>query len=212
MAGSEYLQNGPQDPAEAVAFSYNNGRAPYSVMIRLYSGPTTGLDLTVFSFYNDLEYASAASSLMDPAPAHGAYTVGAVHRTAWPLSSPPVESYSSRGPTNDGRLKPDIVAPDGTTSMTYGFGGAFGTSFSAPTVAGAAALLVETASGQSDERDARAAGHLGQVRVAEELVGGQTEHDVADGLTAALVSALGRSFHARATESASHYGNAQSGQ
>ena len=137
-------QNGPQDPSEAVAFSYNSKRAPYKIEVKLYGdGPTDGLDMTVFSFYNSLEYAVASSSFMDPANAHGAYTVGAIYQGDWDLEDPPPEPYSSQGPTNDGRLKPDIAAPDGTTSLTYGVGGSFGTSFSAPTTAGAAALLIQ---------------------------------------------------------------------
>jgi hypothetical protein len=58
--------------------------------------------------------------------------------------------YSGAGPTFDGRLKPDLVAPghgmaivtttvpDAMTSLVF-----FGTSFSAPLVAGACALLLQ---------------------------------------------------------------------
>jgi subtilisin family serine protease len=65
-----------------------------------------------------------------------------VNQASWTLATPPTELFSSEGPTNDGRLKPDLVAPDGTTSLTYGPLEGFGTSFSAPTTAGAAALLL----------------------------------------------------------------------
>jgi hypothetical protein len=54
-----------------------------------------------------------------------------------------VESFSSRGPTQDGRAKPEIGAPDGVTSAAYGTVGVIsftGTSAAAPHVAGAAAL------------------------------------------------------------------------
>jgi hypothetical protein len=142
-ASSEFSQWGPQTPAESACFDYDPARAPYRVRVLYYSGPTAGVDATLFSFYNNLQHASAASSLMDPAAARGAFSVGAVHRSSWSLASPPVESFSSQGPTNDGRIKPDLVAPDGTSSLTYGPRAAFGTSFSAPTVAGAAALLLE---------------------------------------------------------------------
>jgi subtilisin family serine protease len=80
---------------------------------------------------------------MDPADAHGAYAVGAIDQADWNLPDPSVEPYSSQGPTTDGRLKPDLVAPDGTTSLTYGSQQSFGTSFSSPTVAGGAALILE---------------------------------------------------------------------
>jgi hypothetical protein len=59
------------------------------------------------------------------------------------LPAPPPEPFSSQGPTNDGRWKPNLTGPDGTTSLTYGPQGSYGTSFSSPTTAGAAALLLE---------------------------------------------------------------------
>jgi subtilisin family serine protease len=59
-----------------------------------------------------------------------------------------LESFSSRGPTIDGRLKPDLTAPDFVSSFAYGrFGGCggqsgfAGTSASSPHAAGAAALV-----------------------------------------------------------------------
>lgn len=142
VAASTATQTGSQEPSEAVAFRYSARNAPYSVEVRHRSGPTTGLDLTLFSFYNTLEYAVAAGSLMDPADAHGAFAAAAIDQADWRLAEPPAESYSSQGPTNDGRQKPDITAPDGTSSWTYGTVASYGTSFSSPTVAGAAALLI----------------------------------------------------------------------
>ncbi len=67
------------------------------------------------------------------------------------LTPDQIRSYSSRGPTNDGRLKPDLVAPDQVTvTGNGGFGAPFdgriifpGTSAAAPHAAGVAALLLE---------------------------------------------------------------------
>jgi len=98
--------------------------------------------MTIHSFHNDLEHKVAASAFMDPAAAYGAFTVAAVNQSVWNQSSPATEPFSSRGPTNDGRIKPDLTGPDGTTSLTYGTRGGYGTSFSSPTVAGAAALIL----------------------------------------------------------------------
>jgi serine protease AprX len=50
----------------------------------------------------------AAFSITDPGNADGVITVGATHRF-WPHTYG-VSFFSSRGPTGDGRLKPDIVA------------------------------------------------------------------------------------------------------
>jgi subtilisin family serine protease len=54
------------------------------------------------------------------------------------------ESYSSRGPTDDNRMKPDVAAPDNTLSTAYQADGHQrfqGTSAACPHVAGFAALL-----------------------------------------------------------------------
>ena len=57
--------------------------------------------------------------------------------------------YSSRGPTNDGRTKPDLVAPSGHYSVTYAQATAgqvtvfHGTSAAAPVVTGVAAELMD---------------------------------------------------------------------
>lgn len=65
----------------------------------------------------------------------GAMVVGAID----PVLGTNIAGYSSRGPTNDGRIKPDISAASGVTSHSYGrFSG---TSASTPVVAGAAALV-----------------------------------------------------------------------
>jgi len=77
---------------------------------------------------------TAGYSLLTPADAREALAVGAVK---W--STDQVTSYSSRGPTDDGRTKPDLVAPSEVDNVTYGHFG--GTSAAAPHVAGAAALV-----------------------------------------------------------------------
>lgn len=63
-----------------------------------------------------------------------------------PVDNHLVAEFSSRGPTADGRSDPDIVAPGKFRLMQGANGSAFtwadGTSFSAPTVAGVAALLL----------------------------------------------------------------------
>jgi hypothetical protein len=73
----------------------------------------------------------------------------AVGATGNPLSfnAKTVASYSARGPGENNSIKPDIVAPAGfamaEASTGTGFFRALGTSFSAPIVAGAAALLIQ---------------------------------------------------------------------
>ena len=82
--------------------------------------------------------AMTQSSLTTPADARGATTVGAVNYVG-----NTVESFSSAGPTDDGRDKPEICGFDGVSSNQSSFNPFLGTSAAAPHVAGAAAVLMQ---------------------------------------------------------------------
>lgn len=84
-----------------------------------------------------------SSSITDPGNAEEVLTVGATHRSRPHIYG--VSYFSSRGPTGDGRAKPDLVAPGEKIIAPLpdgSFGLKDGTSMAAPHASGAAALLM----------------------------------------------------------------------
>ena len=61
----------------------------------------------------------------------------------WRLDYGQLELFSSRGPTDDGRSKPDLVAASSVSTSSYGRAAFEGTSAAAPHVSGVAALILE---------------------------------------------------------------------
>jgi subtilisin family serine protease len=138
VARSDNVQDGDDDPLERVVY-YFPSPGIYHLAISRQPG-AVDRTLELFSEEHDLHFQTAASSLWVPADSPGSLTVGA---TYWQNNT--LEGFSSRGPTRDGRVKPDLVAPDGVSvsTETWRSSGFYGTSASAPHVASAAALVLE---------------------------------------------------------------------
>jgi subtilisin family serine protease len=134
---SENWQTGWQWPVESVGYWYSTRSTYWGISIDRWSATrNVKLELFVQGNSQPIEYNKPAGSLIVPADSAQAIAVGA---TDW--SDDSYHSYSSRGPTHDGRVKPDLSAPSGISCSSYGSQNFYGTSASAPHVAGAFALL-----------------------------------------------------------------------
>ena len=136
------------DPLEATGLSWcTTTGISYLRIVRNAATPVGAQPdvLEIASTFRDLEYVSdPAGSAAKPVVDSQSLSVLAVGALAMP-SSDTVAAYSSQGPTNDGRIKPDIVAPSCVSSSAFGTGPSTcfaGTSASAPAAAGAAAVLL----------------------------------------------------------------------
>ncbi|MGB9663707.1 MAG: S8 family serine peptidase [Ignavibacteria bacterium] len=125
------------DPNESYTYRDMNGQT--TIVARAVDSAFVRGVVTVTAAGN--EYNQRWKYIVSPADAKYVLAVGAVN------SDGSIASFSSRGPTSDGRIKPDVCAM-GTTVYSVSVGSysnytyASGTSTSTPIVAGIAALLI----------------------------------------------------------------------
>jgi hypothetical protein len=156
------------DATEQFDFTNIGPTADFNIMIVRFAGPSPGLIKYIY-FSPDVtirEYATSSGTVWGHTNAAGAVAVGAArwsNTPAFGVNPPRLEPYSSGGDTPilfdtagnrlaspSFRHKPEIVAPDGTFTSTFGvtlpgtsFPSFFGTSAAAPHAAAVAALMLE---------------------------------------------------------------------
>lgn len=137
VRASRGIQNCKSDPLENIqVLATRDGR--YRVRIVRAGAVARRIEVLMFGTpdrSDAIDFPVTAGSLSEPADHRAVFTVGAA------TSTTPVQParFSSRGPTADGRAKPELIAPTGPGSdAPLG-----GTSAAAPHAAGAAALLLD---------------------------------------------------------------------
>jgi hypothetical protein len=125
----------------------NYPQSAYDVDAFVWSHPDS---LLLFNTGNGGKFATPPSSLSAPGSAKNTLQVGGTRSGAHKQSDDWLYDYTLFGPTRDGRIKPDLVAAARVTGANWDFdknpatcdvGEDIGTSWSSPTLAGAAALV-----------------------------------------------------------------------
>lgn len=144
VARSEGDQRAGDVPIELFSGQYcpSTSTRRLALEIRWRGGDVTGDVIEILDYgqgmsaFTQAEY--SATTPIGDSRADGVIAVGAVD----PPGSGTIGYYSSQGPTNDGRISPDVSAPSGFSSSIFRSGFS-GTSAAAPVVTGAAALLTQ---------------------------------------------------------------------
>ena len=148
VAQSASSQTGTQEPVEDFCYTNTTGVSQnFAIVVRKFSATTNPfIELFIIPGPN-LEHQVAVGSVTEPASSPHAMAVAAI---CW--QNDRRETYSSQGPTIDGRIKPDIAGQTVVSTGSFpgpvscpaganGTGGFNGTSAAAPHVGGAAALV-----------------------------------------------------------------------
>ena len=126
-------------PVEGFGFRAPFDSEDFGIAVRHYGGSVPGWIQLVVWGAGEIDHYTENGSIGNPAESanRGMLAVGATHY--WDTHT--IAAYSSRGPTPDGRFKPDIVGVDCGATALRPINGFCGTSQASPHVAGMAALV-----------------------------------------------------------------------
>jgi hypothetical protein len=146
-------ENGGNHPESVDWFNNTGDDQVVALTVYRYDGGSTTLEIFTFGAGEWLDPPVPESSGTAPGNCThpNVLSVGAVWYSLFGAAQGTadiIEPFSSRGPTHDGQTFPVVCGPDGVTT---GDGPFFGTSCSAPSVAGAAAVLKSCIPGASNE-------------------------------------------------------------
>ncbi len=157
LGASDASQSGGAPPLEGAdeylcvdnAYGFAGGISYIRIKRKASTSLVGGLDiieLALGSGFVELGRSQVASSAAKPVVDSRnpqLIAVGAVDPANGSGSPQAIAPYSSQGPTNDGRIKPDVSAPSCLINTLYNPGCFNGTSAASPTAAGMAALLLD---------------------------------------------------------------------
>ena len=139
LASSKSLQDGAQTPAEVIWFPVAKS-GTYFLRVHAKGAVPPGLALRmVGQGIGPLQHHQLGGTIVDPAACADVVAVGAAEVQSWQGNA--IAKYSARGPTFDGRPKPELLGP---TAVEIGVASELfeGTSAACPHVAGALAVLI----------------------------------------------------------------------
>ncbi|MEE2780298.1 MAG: S8 family serine peptidase [Myxococcota bacterium] len=142
QVGASIRTQGLLDPPYEDVTVPSSSLTQYAIGVFAHDGVEAGIPLRILimgSSAPKLEYAGGPGAAYDPGACLGSVSVGGLRPSSYDTGPPP--AYSPSGPTTDGRISPDLVAP--SQAQTSSSGNFEGTSAAAPHVAGAVAVYQE---------------------------------------------------------------------